>query len=221
MYKKIFAGGALLLCVSCGAGTPSETVSTDSASGSMMEMASMRKEQITDVKMVIEQQSAYVISLLQKNDFSALASQVHPEKGLLLSADIHLDDKTFPRQIIARKELAGFLKNTTPRIWGSNGYTELPLRMTGKEFWETWVYTRTITLNSPRAFDEVRITDVNKVAAAEMMQKRFPNSHFVEYSVLSSSTGEVKEKDWSLRLVFSEYNGQWYLVGIVRDQFIA
>ncbi len=151
-----------------------------------------------------------------KSDFSALASVVHPEQGLLLSADIYFDDTTFPRRTLQRKELAGFLTNTTTQTWGRNGYRETPIQMTGKDFWETRLYTKRIAQNVPRAYDDVLVTDMNKEAAVEAIQKKFPGSHFVEYKVVATAD----EREWRLRIIFNEYKGQWYLSGIVRDQFI-
>lgn len=217
MYKIAVSLCVCAFLVSCG-NTPEQknVVPEVVSSGSVISALSLHKEVNSEIQPVLEKKSLYVLSLLQKSDFSALASVVHPEQGLLLSADTYFDDTTFPRRTLQRKELAGFLTNTTTLTWGRNGYSETPIQMTGKDFWETRLYTKRIAQNVPRAYDDVLVTDMNKEAAVEAIQKKFPGSHFVEYKVVATAD----EREWSLRLVFNEYKGQWYLSGIVRDQFI-
>jgi len=171
----------------------------------------------------IVKKSENILPLLAKKDFSSLVPFVHPVKGLMIAAQAHIEmDDEYPVRTISVTDLPRFLANTKKTIWGSRGVTGKPLEMTAKDFWEKVMFRRTVSSSLKYTFDTVQTTDMNDKGMKEQLQKRFPGSHFVDYLLPEISSENVLEyeREASFRLIFEEYQGRWYLVGLMLDQFI-
>lgn len=225
--QKIFSVTfGLLVCVSCSSTVPQEMTQKAAVQENTVTTTTApidKKVNITsDIKEDLVKKSAMLLPLLQKKDFSSLVPFVHPVKGLMIAAQARIEmGDDYPVRTISVTDLPRFLENTKKTIWGSRGATGMPIEMTAKDFWEKIMFRRKVTPSLKYTFDTVQATDMNDEGIKEQLQKRFPGSHFVDYLLPEVSSENVLEyeRQASFRLIFEEYQGRWYLVGLMLDQF--
>lgn len=167
------------------------------------------------VPLTLEQQlkarAAEIMPLLKAGDLGALAPYVHPTKGLRFSPYVHSNPSD---RIYQAAQLSGAMNDQTVVGWGIFDGSGEPINLTFKAYWNRFVWDRDFTKSTKIAVDKRQghgNTTDNTAAT-------FPGAHWVEYH--DPGTEKNAGMDWaSLRLVFEQQNGQWYLVGIVHDQW--
>ena len=156
--------------------------------------------------------AAAVLRALEQADLAGLADLVHPVKGVRFSpyafVDVDRDQVLLPEQLRELDPAQVFL-------WGYYDGSGHPIEMTFPEYLRSEFVCGRDYMNAPEvAFDQVlgRGNTINNIREA------YPEGHFVEYHF--PGTPEMDGMDWSsLRLVFEEVGGQWYLVGVIGDQW--
>lgn len=159
------------------------------------------------------QASLTVLETLKARDYSALASLVHPSKGITFTpystvspeADITL----------TRDEVAQAAGNTNRYSWGLSDGSGAPIQLTIEAYIDSYVFNVDYT--------RAPMVGVDKVLSAgnslENVADAYPDGRFVEFyfpSVDPASNGF----DWcGLKLVFELYHGQYKLVGIIHSQW--
>ncbi|MGY3715064.1 hypothetical protein ACWE42_06030 [Sutcliffiella cohnii] len=145
------------------------------------------------------------IGYLQTNDWEQLAQLVHPEKGLLFSANaqIDADDVLFSNEEVALFDKEENVYSFSPQI------ETTPANFINKELLSKEGEQVEFTVSSfdqsqvPTNLDENNITEV------------FPDAQFVEYFSPPSTNDE---DNWqAIRLVFEKERRHHYLVAIVRE----
>lgn len=154
-----------------------------------------------------------VLRALQSRDGAALAQMVHPQKGLRFSpyAFVRSENLVFQAEVVA-----GLWQDTTRYTWGAYDGSGLPIEATFAEYSRQFVYSD--------AFDQADVVSVNKAVgqgnsinnAAEF----YPGAVIVEF-YLRGKDPKYQGMDWkSLRMVFEQTeDGEWYLVGLIHDQW--
>ncbi len=151
------------------------------------------------------------VTALADRNMKNLAKHAHPDKGVRISPYAHIDAEQ--DQVFQADQLADLLDDQTEYIWGYQDGSGKPITMTFKGYFDLFIYDKDFvnakqisygsligTGNTPSNIDEV-----------------YPGSRTVEYYFPGS---DANGHDWkSLRLVFEQQDGQWYLVGIVHAQW--
>ena len=152
------------------------------------------------------------LSYIKNKQYSKLDSLVHPEKGIRFSPYATVDastDKKFSKEEFA----ALFTTNKNKKYnWGSYDGSGDPILLTAPQYFNKFVYDANF-LDPQKAGVNKVFKEGNSINNLESFYKDadFTESHF---------TGSRKSSglDWkSVRLVFQQYNGRYYLVGIVHD----
>ena len=161
-------------------------------------------------RLKIAERAQQVLSILAKKQLDKLAPIVHPDSGVRFSpyGFIGKASKTFKPE-----ELATLWKNKQKFFWGLYNGTGRPIRRTFQEYFKRFVYDRDYTSSALIAYNAVQRSDmfVN-------LFDIYPRSIVVDHLFLA--TPEFEEMDWrALRLVFTEYHGEWYLIHIVHDEW--
>ena len=158
---------------------------------------------------VIAERAQEVLALLAKKDVGKLASFVHPELGVSFSPYGFISKASRKFKI---EELASLWKNKQKFFWGLYNGSGKPIRRTFPEYFKRFVCDRDYSC-SLIAYNVVQRTDMF-VNIFEV----YPRSIVVDHLFLA--TPEFEEMDWrALRLVFTEFQGEWYLVHIVHDEW--
>lgn len=154
-----------------------------------------------------------VLTIFRDKEYSKLDSLIHPEEGVRFSpyASISPDDKKFSRD--AFNKLVTTNKNKKIN-WGTYDGSGDPIYLTPAEYFKKFVYDANFV--HPEKYD---INNFIKTGnSVNNLKNRYEGSDFTE-SYFSGSK-KYGGMDWkSVRLVFKQINGKYYLVGIVHDQW--
>ena len=155
-----------------------------------------------------------VLNALNDKDMEEISRSVHPQKGVLFSPFGTVDKKR--AQVLMPAQLKELLhvKNQKQLEWGTDEGNGKPIRLTPDAYFEQYVYDAEFSETELVTYDG----SYQETNGIQNIKDTFPNSHFVEFFVPGSE--ESEGMDWkSLKLVFSEYDQELYLVGIVHDQW--
>lgn len=160
------------------------------------------------------EESADIFSYLENGEFAKLAEKVDPLEGVTFTifADfVKTDNYGGTPVTLTKDEIVNSLDKQF--VWGQ-GDGGPPIEVTFREYVQEYLLKRvgdkityeTITFNeSAFVFSGVLNT----------IHKNYPNAKYVEYYA-SGENGNDRLFQ-SIRFVFEEREGTWYLIGIVRD----
>lgn len=154
-----------------------------------------------------------VLTALKDKDYAALARQVHPQLGVTLTpystVDPALDNVLTPAQV------AGLAEDREDRIWGVYDGSGEPIKCTGTEYFDRYVFNADYTEAPQVGIDTVLISG----NALENVADAYQGARFVEYHFPGIDPA-LEGFDWcSLKLVFQVWNNDWYLVGLIHGEW--
>lgn len=166
-------------------------------------------------KEIIKEREEKVIQIISEFDVDQLAEYVHPEKGLRFTPYTYVSLKN--DLVFKRNQIANFDEDTNEYLWGYYDGSGFEIRLTPKEYWNKFVYDENFKNPDQKTYNE-------PIGLSSMIENQFtiyPDAIIVEY-YMAPQNPDYGGMDWrSLRLVFEEYNGQWYLVGIIHNQHVV
>jgi len=151
-----------------------------------------------------------VVVALKQRDVRALARIAHPDKGVRFSpyAFVHVDTDV----VLASDEIENAFEDRAKRLWGRYDGSGFPILLTFAEYYEEFIYDRDFAAAEHVSYDE-RLGVGNTI---DNSLEVYPAGHVVEYH-FPADEGSL---NWSsLRLVFEEKDGEWYLVGVIHDEW--
>ncbi|MCH5599626.1 hypothetical protein [Niabella ginsengisoli] len=154
-----------------------------------------------------------VLTIFKEKNYTKLDSLIHPEEGVRFSpyATVLPDDKKFSRDAFIKLVTA----NKNKRVnWGSYDGSGDAITLTPAEYFKKFVYDANFV--NPEKYD---INNIIKTGnSVNNLKSVYEGGDFTE-SYFSGSK-KYGGMDWkSVRLIFKEINGKYYLVGIVHDQW--
>jgi len=153
-----------------------------------------------------------VINALAEKDMDMVANFVHPEKGVRFSPYAFVREE---HQVFMPEELPDLVGSEEVYTWGNYDGTGEPIELEFEEYYEEFVYSADFADPEQIAVNE-RLGQGNTI---NNIDEFYPEASFVEYH-FSGFEEEFEGMDWeSLRLVFVQENGAWWLVGIVHDEW--
>ncbi|MTI80879.1 MAG: hypothetical protein FH758_08345 [Firmicutes bacterium] len=161
---------------------------------------------------VIKETSDKVINAIKEKDMGTVSSFVHPDKGVRFTPYTHvsLDDDI----VFSKKQIQNFFKDEEKYIWGHYDGKGNEIKLTPSEYYEEFIYTADFVNAEEVGYNTI-------LSSGNMLENQFEvyeNSIVVEYYF--SGDYEYQGMDWeSLRLVYEEYEGTWFLVGIIHNQW--
>jgi len=164
---------------------------------------------------IIAIRSRQVLETIKKGDIDRLSALVHPEKGVLFSPYAYVD----PEQdvVIATDRLKSLWDSSAKRVWGAFDGSGEPIEGTLREYFQEFVYDADF-LNAERVGYNTVIGQGNTI---NNVRELYPVAIIVEYH-FSGFEPDFGGMDWkSLRLVFEEVAGTWYLVAVIHDQWTS
>ena len=152
-----------------------------------------------------------VLEALRRQDMTALARLVDPEKGLRFSPYSYVNIQQ--DLVFDVDQLPGLLRAKTNYLWGYYDGTGLPIRLKSAEYFKSFVYERDYLLDGAEPSSGAVLK--NSVTAGNVFEV-YPKAVVVEYRDAESKTS----MNWHyLKLVFEARDKTWFLVGLVHDQW--
>ena len=153
------------------------------------------------------------IGALKNKNMGYLSTLAHPQKGIRFSpyATIDINNDI----VLKADDLKSIRSSDKKFVWGTYDGKGDPINETFSDYFDEFVYDRDFA-NAEEIEKNQIIGSGNSL---NNIHKAYPNAEYYEYH-FPGFNPEFGGMDWkSLRLVFEEYNGKWYLVGIVHDQW--
>lgn len=154
-----------------------------------------------------------IFTLIKTKNYSALDSFIHPERGVRFSpyANISSSDKKFS----SAEFVSLFTKNKNKKYdWGNYDGSGDPIVLTAAEYFKKFVYDANFL--HPEKFTVNKIIGTGN--SLNNIHSFYKSDDFTE-SYFSGSK-KADGMDWkTVRLVFAQKDGKYYLIGIVHDQW--
>lgn len=161
----------------------------------------------------LDELTVEILTILKNKEYKKLADYIHPELGLrftpyafiVVEEDICLK----PAEFLSEIEKQNLLN------WGSYDGTGDPINLSINEYFTKFVYTADFLNAEKKSLNEF----LGGGNTTNNLKEVYKDCDFMEFH-FSGFNPEFEGLDWcSLRLVFKEYQGKYYLVGIVHDQW--
>jgi len=162
--------------------------------------------------LTLQETAARVVNALGEKDLEVLTQYIHPEKGVRFSPYGYVREE---HQVFMPEVLSSLAESDKTYIWGRYDGSGEPIELTFDEYYDEFVYSADFANAEVIAVNE-RIGQGNTI---NNILEFYPGGSFVEhhFSGFEEQYGGI---DWqSLRLVFTQEDGAWYLVGIVHDEW--
>ncbi len=164
------------------------------------------------VQQIVLDRAAEVIALLKNKDMTTLAGYVHPKLGLRFSPYAAVKDTD---QVFSAENIYSVWADKRLYTWGNFYGSGAPIDLSFADYYSQFVYDVDFA-NAPQEALNHRL---GVSTTLDNIFEFYPSAMFVEY-YFPGFDPKYEGMDWrSLRLVFMQDNGDWYLVGIVHDQW--
>ena len=159
----------------------------------------------------IASQTARVIQAFRGKDMDALATYVHPVKGVRFSPSATVGTKS--NVVLQAQEIRQWLKASTKRLWGASDGSGAPMRLTPAEYYAKFIYSRDFAKAPVIGFNTFKAQSTDRDNTWEV----YPNALVVEYYFPPSGPDG---NDWAgLRLVYEKHAGRWFLSGVIHNKW--
>ncbi len=153
------------------------------------------------------------VELLRDQDMNGLAAYVDPVKGVRFSpyGYVNLQSDLF----FSAQAVASLPASSQVYTWGAFDGTGDPIDYNFNDYYGRFIYDQDFA--SPHLIGNNTIIGTGNTLIN--LNQVYPNGSFVEFH-FTGFDPQYAGMDWrSLRLVFEQTNGIWYLVGIVHDEW--
>lgn len=166
-----------------------------------------------DKNRLLTEISIKVLQSLKDSNYQRFVTFFHPKQPVRFSPHGYIDTGNV-RSFTASSFLDS-LHNGNNMYWGDASGSGNPIQKTIPEYFRRYVYDVDF-INAPQR-------DINHFlgfsTSINNLQKQFPGTDFIEYH-FPGFDKKYEGLDWrSLRLVFDLYKGNYFLVGIVHDEW--
>ncbi len=163
--------------------------------------------------------AAAILAAIQARDLAELSRYVHPTLGVRFSPYAYVrpqgDGAAGPDLHFSAGELVDLPGTRTVYRWGTYDGVGDPIDLTFDEYWDRFVYDVDFALAHVIGYNE-RVGQGNSI---DNSSEVYPRASVIEYH-LTGFDLRFEGLDWrSLRLVLEKLDGEWYLVGIVHDEW--
>lgn len=167
----------------------------------------------TTTSVTLLNQALTVVTLLKNKDMANLAPIVHPTLGVRFTSYGYVD--TANDIVLQGSQLQTQLASAATLTWGSYDGSGDPIQVDFNTYYDEFVYDEDYE-NPNLIGNNVIIGTGNTI---ENIGSAYPGDSFVEFH-FTGFDPQYAGIDWSsLRLVFTNVSGTWYLVGIVHAQW--
>lgn len=158
-----------------------------------------------------------IIQALKNKDFKAIAYFVDTKEGLIVSPYYYVNKDTVR---LTKEDTANFINSESKRMWGYQDGSGLPIELTGKEYYEKWIFTHDFTKADIISYNTEASNGNNYPVNVLIQGLESKNEiRYVEYYFKGFDPAYV-DMDWeALLLIFSKIGNTWYLSGILHNNW--
>jgi len=185
------------------------TVSTDN-----LKRANERTETVQEsfsAEVALKKTNNELLQALKVNYYDVFANYIHPEKGVRFSMYAFVnksEDKHF-----SKADFEKYYPTKTIFTWGSRDGSGEIYKATVDQYMKNWVFKKDFT-KSEYSFNRL----LGKGNSLNNLKEMYPDTNFTENYV--SGSDKNGGMDWNaLRFVFEEFEGKYYIVAVINDEW--
>ena len=154
-----------------------------------------------------------VVQALRQQDYSSVASFVHPSKGVTFTPYSTVDPDS--DRVFSREEIMNLTQDSTIYTWGTVDGRGSPIELTMEDYFARYVFNADYSQAPQIGVDRILMHG----NALENLKEAYPQGRFVDFCY--PRLDEANEGlDWcSLKLVFEPVGSNWLLVGVVHGEW--
>lgn len=157
--------------------------------------------------------TAQVLTSIKNNDFNSFSKFIHPKYGVRFSPYAFID--TLKDVKLLSSEILDLVKKQSAINWGSYDGSGEMITLNINGYFKKFVYNADFLNAENKSINKIMQTG-NTINNIDSVYKNcyFTENHF------SGIDKKFEGIDWcSLRLVYKKYNDNYYLVGVIHDQW--
>nr|PZN44856.1 MAG: hypothetical protein DIU70_01875 [Bacillota bacterium] len=168
-----------------------------------------------EAQRIIEDRARAAVEALRDRNWEALASLVHPTRGVRFSPYGYVRVGPEGDRVLTPAELPKAWTDKTVHLWGHYDGSGEPIRLTFAGYFERFVYDKDFAEAPQVGYNRI----LGRGNTLQNWWQVYPGGILVEYH-FPGTDPRYQGMDWrSLRLIFVEESGTWYLVGIIHDEW--
>ncbi|MFS1513115.1 hypothetical protein VQL36_11850 [Chengkuizengella sp. SCS-71B] len=156
-----------------------------------------------------------IIWLLEAQDMTQLSTFIHPINGVRFSPYLYVNVNS--DLVFQSNQMSGFMTDNNVYTWGNYDGSGDPIQLTTVDYYNAFVYSVDFANPEQVSYNQI-------LGTGNMIQNQFtvyPDANIVEF-YFSGFDPQYEGMDWqSLKLVFEEYNGEWFIVGIIKGAWTS
>ena len=154
-----------------------------------------------------------VLQLLKDKNMDDLSDFIHPTKGVRFSPYGYVDIEN--HLVFKAEEVNELEDNTQVYTWGAYDGSGEDIELSFNDYYDKFIFDE--DFSNPQIIGNNVIVGIGN--SLVNIEEVYPDGRFVELH-FEGFDPQYEGIDWrSLRLVFETVDGNWYLVGIVHDQW--
>jgi hypothetical protein len=167
-------------------------------------------------KQIIAERARQIMLAIKNRNMRGLASFVHPRKGVRFSPYSYVEKKA--HRVLTRQQIVNLYNSRQRLVWGEADGSGDPIRLTFRQYLSRFVYRLDLLTDKDPVYNPEHPqgggTTVNNIGEV------YPGTIIVGYSHEGITAPQGGGMDWqNLFLIFEKMGNQWYLVGIVNDEW--
>jgi hypothetical protein len=209
--KKIIISLLVLFAVACKK-NPEKFVNDEvNAKGKTITDSSISSRTKITKDQALKKINEDIIQALKDKNFKKFAEFIHPEKGVRFSMYAFVNPKEDKK--FSKADFIRYQPTKTIFTWGTMDGSGDLYRATIHDYLADWVYSKDF------ATAQVSLNEFQgKGNSLNNVKEIYPNADFTENFMKGSEANSGM--DWKcLRLIFEEFQGTYYLIGVVNDQW--
>jgi hypothetical protein len=167
----------------------------------------------SEKRVIIQEKGDKILLALKNKDLTEVSNYVHPQKGLRFTPYTYINTAT--DRVFAAADLPGLFSDNTSYSWGEYDGSGQPIQLTFSNYYAKFIYDKNFLAAPQICFNQVfqRGNMINNITMA------YPQGAVLEY-YFPGFVKQYEGMDWeSLKLIFEQAGPNWYLVGIIHEQW--
>lgn len=153
-----------------------------------------------------------ILYLIKDNRFQELSAFIHPRDCLRFSPYPYLKPENL---VVCPQEFNDFFTDTIQHRWGQFDGSGTPIDLTFEAYYRQFIYDQDYAKAKTVGFNQ----EVSSGNSPNNIPEIYPGAVFIEYH-FPEIDPQYGGLDWrSLRLVFKENEGKWYLLAVVHEEW--
>lgn len=172
------------------------------------------KDVLMEKPLSLGESTALMLRLLKQDHMAAFSNYIHPTEGIRFSAYGYID--TTDDRHFTQESFRYLITHPDKKVnWGSYDGSGDPIKLNLHDYLKRFVYDKDF-LNAEKTSQNEMIGGGNSL---NNLLKIYPDASFTE-SYFSGFDKKMEGMDWvTLRLVYKKYQGKFYLIAVVHDQW--